>query len=218
MIEFKAEENRNILDFGATRSAGKRALEHGGIKAFDYNLAFYCAPTLAGIKPANLISIQREDWDAMKDGIARSGRAFVGRQIYFRRLAYCAKGVRLLVYRRDLLAAFLAMPQNRSILERYGYEQGMTVAAMLNRLTIRMEQSDAFPHEIGVFLGYPPEDVLGFIEHGGKHYCLCGCWKVYGNPVEAKRLFCAYERIRCFFCERVRCGEEIQTIQYGGIA
>ena len=37
-----------------------------------------------------------------------------------------------------------------------------------------------FPHEIGVFLGYPLEDVVGFIRHRGKCFTCCGCWKSYG--------------------------------------
>lgn len=41
-----------------------------------------------------------------------------------------------------------------------------------------------FPHEIGIFLGYPLDDVIGFIEH--KPYYLVGDWKVYQNVNEAK--------------------------------
>ena len=188
------------------------------MSAFDHKLALHCAPTLAGIKPASLISIRWEEWDAIRDGIARSGRTFVGRQIYFRRLVCCQRRVLLLVYRRDLLARRLALPENRRILERFGYTPEGRVATQLGRLALRIGQSEGFPHEIGVFLGYPPEDVLGFIQHSGKNHCLCGCWKVYGDPVEAKRLFCVYEHARRFFCQRVLGGEEIQNIQYGGIA
>ncbi len=186
--------------------------------AFDYKLAFHCAPTLAGVKPANLISIRRGEWDTIRAGIARSGRAFVGRQIYFRKLACCSRRVLLLVYQRELLTERLAMPKNLRILERYGYEPGMTMTAMFNRLAARMARSGGFPHEIGVFLGYPPEDVEGFIVHSGKNYCFRGCWKVYGDAAEAKQLFSVYEHVRCFFCERVLCGEEIENIQYGGVA
>lgn len=193
-------------------------MERGSMSAFDHKLALHCAPTLAGVKPANLISLGWEEWEAMRQGIVRSGRTFVGRQIFFRRLACCQRRVLLLVYRRDLLAKRLALPENRRILERYGYAPQERLGAQLARLAARIAQSEGFPHEIGVFLGYPPEDVLGFIRHGGKNHRLCGCWKVYGNPAEAKKLFSVYEHARCFFCQRVLGGEEIQNIQYGGIA
>lgn len=35
---------------------------------------------------------------------------------------------------------------------------------MLEQLRSRLHGSEEFPHEIGVFLGYPLNDVLGFIK------------------------------------------------------
>ena len=37
-----------------------------------------------------------------------------------------------------------------------------------------MEEKGAFPHEIGLLLGYPVEDVLGFIRYQGKNYLYTG--------------------------------------------
>ena len=59
-----------------------------------------------------------------------------------------------------------------------------------------MEGKASYPHEVGLVLGYPPEDVRGFIEHGGRDYVLSGYWKVYGDPVRAQRIFAAYDRAR----------------------
>ncbi len=38
-----------------------------------------------------------------------------------------------------------------------------------------------FPHEIGLFLGYPPEDVCGYIRNKGKCQKCTGHWQVYGD-------------------------------------
>ena len=46
-----------------------------------------------------------------------------------------------------------------------------------------------FPHEIGVFLGYPLGDVEGFIANRGRNFTCCGCWKSYGDPDAARRHF-----------------------------
>ena len=46
-----------------------------------------------------------------------------------------------------------------------------------------------FSHEIGVFLGYPLGDVVGFIENRGKNFTCCGCWKSYGDPDAAQKHF-----------------------------
>lgn len=58
----------------------------------------------------------------------------------------------------------------------------------------RIRQLEDFPHEIGLFLSYPIEDVLGFIENRGKNYILNGYWKVYGNEEEARKSFFKYRK------------------------
>ena len=54
---------------------------------------------------------------------------------------------------------------------------------------MRAAEAADFPHEIGVFLGYPLEDVVGFIRHRGKCFTCCGCWKSYGDPAAAQQHF-----------------------------
>ena len=53
----------------------------------------------------------------------------------------------------------------------------------------RFQTESAFPHEIGLFLGYPLEDVKGFIQNKGQGYACCGLWKSYGDPRAARRYF-----------------------------
>ena len=65
--------------------------------------------------------------------------------------------------------------------------------------TIRLNDIDAFPHEIGVFLGYPLEDVLGFIENGGRNCLYCGCWKVYANECAALEAFVRSEKCKSVY-------------------
>lgn len=50
------------------------------------------------------------------------------------------------------------------------------------------------PHEIGYFLGYPISDVRGFIEHEGRDFLCCGCWKVYADVRSAQYRFARYKR------------------------
>ena len=66
----------------------------------------------------------------------------------------------------------------------------------IERLRMRLASGDGFPHEIGLFLGYPVEDVLGFIENAGQNCKCCGCWKVYCNECEAVRTFARYKKCR----------------------
>ena len=61
------------------------------------------------------------------------------------------------------------------------------------RLKKRLAEDD-FPHEIGVFLGYPLGDVVGFIENRGLNCKCVGCWKVYCNEHEAVKTFERYKK------------------------
>ena len=63
------------------------------------------------------------------------------------------------------------------------------VGNMLTQLSRKLCCSAEFPHEIGVFLGYPLGDVVGFIENRGKNFTCCGCWKSYGDPDAAQKHF-----------------------------
>ena len=60
----------------------------------------------------------------------------------------------------------------------------------------RLGEGDSFPHEIGIFLGYPLGDVMGFIQNAGKNCKCSGCWKVYCDECEARRLFAQFQKCR----------------------
>jgi hypothetical protein len=76
-----------------------------------------------------------------------------------------------------------------------GYPSGASIFAVLDYLQ-KQFSCETFPHEVGFFLGYPAEDVLGFMKHKGENYKLCGYWKVYGNVKKAKEYFRRYDFCR----------------------
>ena len=62
---------------------------------------------------------------------------------------------------------------------------------------------------LGLFLGYPLGDVIGFVENKGKNSRCSGCWKVYCNECEAKKLFARFEKCRCLYHELFNRGKTI---------
>ena len=56
----------------------------------------------------------------------------------------------------------------------------------MGTLIRRLQDEAEFPHEIGLFLSYPPEDVQGFIDHHARDFKLSGLWKVYGDEAYAR--------------------------------
>lgn len=68
--------------------------------------------------------------------------------------------------------------------------------AYLELLAKRLGEGTDFPHEVGVFLGYPLLDVTAFIETKGQNCIACGDWKVYHNEQEARCLFCKFKHCK----------------------
>lgn len=99
------------------------------------------------------------------------------------------------IYRPKELKRNLEAAGARVLLKRFGYRSSDPEES-LARLRRRFAAEGDFPHEIGLFLGYPIEDVEGFIEHGGKGCKCSGCWKVYGDVEKAQALFASYKECR----------------------
>lgn len=90
----------------------------------------------------------------------------------------------------------------QAFLQGCGYPEG-TWQHQLAHLSARLCTETDFPHEIGVFLGYPLEDVIGFVRHKGKNYTCKGYWKAYGDPEAARARFASYRKctdvyLRCY--------------------
>ena len=88
-------------------------------------------------------------------------------------------------------------------------EWGEGTLLELRQLASRLCLQAEFPHEIGVFLGYPLDDVKGFIRHKGRNYTYCGCWKCYGDPQAARRRFEGFRRCTETFRRRYAAGTPI---------
>ena len=175
--------------------------------SFNRKLAFHTAPTLMGIKCASLIALSCSEFD-ISVHLAIFNRRASERSLKIRIMHLCDTRCVLLVYNERKLYARLCEPEPAAMLRAEGYDINDGPEAMLARLSERMGEC-TFPHEIGLFLDYPAEDVKGFIANNGCNYKLCGCWKVYGSEERAKRTFANYEKCRRFLCNKLNEGCDI---------
>ena len=169
-----------------------------------------CAPTLAGIKTGSLYTYHfRTDEDIRKD-IARFNRLMNKKGLRMIPVKLCESYALMYLYRPDMLNEDLNDPLAREILSRYGYSlkgSDRCVVDLVNRL-----KGDSFPHEIGLFLGYPPSDVLGFIEDPNSGFCDVGYWKVYSNVEGARRAFRRYRRCTEEYGRMLRSGRTLEQL------
>ncbi|MCR4796416.1 MULTISPECIES: DUF3793 family protein [Ruminococcus] len=170
-------------------------------RSIDNVMAFHSAPTLLGVKCANLISFDRNE-HTMAEYLHEFAVKLSDSGLCARQLCKCRTRTLVYIYNEKMLSAWLSMPQVRDLLSEYGYPADMSTEEKLLRLASRMS-CGSFPHEIGAFLGYPVGDIRGFINNSGKNCLLCGYWKVYENAEKARQTFKTYDRCREILFDRL---------------
>lgn len=162
--------------------------------------------------------------------------------VAIRILAWKRCGALVYVYRPRELAAYLVDRRAAHPLENEGYRPGDLDACLdelsrrlQNRSSAGTKQGtkqsakqahdeskpcpcsnrvcrSEFPHEIGFFLGYPYEDVIGFIKNRGQNYLEVGPWKVYVNQNQARRTFARYRRCARIYARAYRSGQSLRRL------
>ena len=156
-------------------------------------LIHHCSPTLAGIKTGSLFSCVYHTKEQVRDTIRTLNQRLAAKGLRILPLRFTERTVLIYVYRPHKLQADLSQDLAADLLARHGYDSSRP-ALCLTRLAARLSGDEAFPHEIGLLLGYPPEDVCGFIENRAEGCKCVGCWKVYGDEAQARRTFSQYKR------------------------
>lgn len=171
----------------------------------------YCAPTLAGIKTGSLFSCAY----TTKEEIFLAVRAFnrlLGSK-GLRVVPICLGNGRALIYiyRPSQLRQDFGDCHACQMLTSRGYQCGnpeLCIAQLIKKVRTETE----FPHEIGLFLGYPPEDVAGFMQcPKGAGKC-SGLWKVYGDEHQAQKLFATYKKCSHVYYNQWVNGKSIERL------
>lgn len=181
---------------------------------FEEAIVAHCSPTLAGVKPASLFRFRPEDNARFTRRFCELREQFAALGLRLHLLKGCRRTGSYLVYlyRSQELSELLEQEEHRDFLLSAGYAPWESARECLRQLAARLCLEEEFPHEIGVFLGYPLDDVKGFIAHRGQNYTYCGCWKCYGDPQIARRRFERYHRCTELFRRRFAAGTPITQL------
>ena len=168
---------------------------NGAFMSIERSLIEYCSPTLAKLKTANLFSYEYSDDNELNSVITSWNNYFKEKGIELIVLRKQNGSALVYICRKNRLELDLNKQGVAEFLADYGYES-VNAEYAIDMLKARINGCDCFPHEIGIFLDYPLEDVKGFIENAGANFKCCGCWKVYCNECEAIKLFAKYQKCR----------------------
>lgn len=174
----------------------------------EKQIVLQCAPLLTGIKMSNLLNIREEQKEEVEELFRDSPVSC--------RVLYRFQGrISILLYRGERMGQYLGREEVRALLKQFGYKN-VDLEEIFGKLSRRyqehMEGRRGFPHEIGLLLEYPPEDVSGFIEKEGKDFLYSGYWKVYGNLKETLKVFEGYDRARETVIRMAGKGKRIKDI------
>ena len=165
--------------------------------SFDQLMIHYMAPSICGIKPANLFSVSeamfcRKAFFQWKKHLGSHGLSCISERIRGGRIL-------ILVYNKDWIETLLLQKDVNSYLEKKGYfsnEKGSITAEvsanffiqLKERLRCTVKSGECFPHEVGIILGYPLQDVIDFESNCGKNCKYCGTWKCYSDVYKARQV------------------------------
>lgn len=170
-----------------------------------------CAPTLAGIKTGNLFTCPFDSKKNLIDAIRRANSRLRQKGLRLLPLRFSQNKALIYLYRPNMLRDDLSDATASILLQQQGYDTASCEKCVLH-LAQKLRQQEDFPHEIGLFLGYPPEDVWGFMEKGPE-CCKCtGCWKVYGDEESAKKKFAQYKKCTRVYCDLWAKGKDIERL------
>lgn len=167
----------------------------------DALVAVNAAPTIRGKKPASLLNFNiesknaRQHWKQFGEAVCSSY------QLDYFLLKEDSQNLLILLYRKPMLNSTVNHRRNRLFMQKMGYKADDNLEKKLHILKHRFSQ--ICPHEVGIFLGMPVEDVEGFIHHGGQNCIYCRYWKVYDNIKRAELLFSLYDQARAYMASDV---------------
>ena len=202
-------ENSLLLDVASpyTNTADKKLAFNEGGRAYTPELCHDFATTfvrcaagvIAHVKPAALFSFTSQKSCSSCTSIICTDptlRAFLCNATHELSLfgvtllatsAISGGKVTFVAYRPELVEDILAKPEHCEFLAAFGHstESVQTLMkSMRSRIFAFHARKAAFPHEIGLVLGYPLADVQGFMN--GQPELFTGAWKVYDNTEETR--------------------------------
>lgn len=174
-----------------------------------------CSPTLAGLKTGSMFPCHYCSGEKLLEDIRGLNKRLVPKGLRVLPLSYRDKRALIYVFRPKNLERDLSDNTAASLLKKCGYSN-ISPGSCVCELIERFSEEGEFPHEVGLFLGYPPEDVSGFIYNKACGHKCVGCWKVYGDEEAAVKTFEKFKKCTRVYCDQWRQGKSIERLTVAG--
>lgn len=194
--------------------------------AFADVLVRNAAAVIEDVKPAAIFSLPMRAYvggrwrqlrrESLDEALRAYQQALPGYGVRVRILYRTERRVFLLVWRPVQLNRVLGGADGMAILREQGYT-GSCERELVQELCRRLGDfyrslgdGAEFPHEIGIFLGYPASDVRCFM--AGERPTVVGAWNAYGDERAARRRFDLLGRHEHRCRSRFAAGESLHAL------
>ncbi len=177
-------------------------------RELELQIARQCAPLLTGIKISNILITAIQHTEKVHE-------IFYGSLIKVKCIYRDENKITFLLYRQEELSCHLNQSEVKEFMVQMGYQDkdlDEILRLFSERFHSHMKYRDSFPHEMGILLGYPVTDVIGFMENQGRNYLYLGYWKVYGNLSEALHTFHRFKQAKALVTNLVVNGRSIHSV------
>ncbi|MDI9216942.1 DUF3793 family protein [Clostridium tertium] len=174
-------------------------------------LLYNSSLVIAGVKPSATVTINKKLEKLYKTWI-QDGKSFLKSiNLSFINLREDDNASIILIYNNDILKKHIFKPENMDFLIKLGYKRNNNISYYVEYLKDRYDEFNC-PHELGIFLGIPIDDVKSFMQCSYKKCLGCGYWKVYSNYEKALEIFDIYDDVREKTMDKILEGEPIDSI------
>lgn len=145
-------------------------------------------PVIMGSKPSEILNISFKDpikEDKISDLVSHFSNC---KKISFEIIDQEEKGMKILFMNYSTLKNTLKDKKAINFLKFLGYPLEYDFDKYVNFLIEKL-RSNILPDEIGIFLGYPLKDVVGFMGYGNYTFQNTKYWRIYGDPNVSQQVY-----------------------------
>ena len=159
-------------------------------------------PVILGSKPAEILNLSSKDMN--KESKLNDIKSFFSNcsKLSYKIINIPDGGIRLVFINKDALSITLNNKKCLNFLKFIGYPSNYDLDEYLNILIDKLN-SDNFPHEIGIFLGYPLKDVVGFMGYGKYELVEVRNWRIYGDKEISYKVYDNFMRDKAIMKEMI---------------
>ena len=174
-------------------SCGSKSCENKTNSSYIKRIIRLIGPVILGSKPAEIVNIPGGAEDKERK-LKEIKEFFEGwKKVKYEIINVSDNSKRVLFINEKSMNRCLNDKKCRNFLRFLGYAKEYTFEDYMKELVLRLE-SEEFPHEIGIFLGYPLKDVLGFMGYGRKEFVEVCSWRIYGDKEPSYKVYNSFMR------------------------